>query len=490
MLNIIICVVLAYSQTTNSQQHLNQIHNNNTDLQIFEILIVAPNNNSLIIVENPHILITFYQKECPYSAQFIEYELNKLQEDGNKFNVTFGLYDVAKTEFHTHQSMNKFGIVETPTIIFFQNEVPHVFSGKKKSHIVSKWIQEFFNGNPPPKEIFTESEFNQLLEDNKNVLFYQKNSTSTFDINFDKFYQFAIQNTIPEIVFAFSSQYQKNNLFSLKYYKQETKEEFTFNYQFNLEYIKKFVLKYSLPLIPQLNSKTEELVFQSNSFSFILFYGLDEISKQAELAFQEVAKTFNNSYQFSKLNIQDENYLEYIIDLGVNDGIIPKIVTINGQFKYKYDGPDFSVTGIKSLIFKLKQGQIDSYILSEPIPDYTHKNSYVKKIVGLNYDDEIKKSNKNILLKYHVKNCELCVELESIYEQLAYNYREDKSLVIAEIDIRLNDFTDAYYPRQTPDIILFLQKNGKRQAIFWNFEEMTLDLIQIFVENNIHQVNQ
>lgn len=50
-------------------------------------------------------------------------------------------------------------------------------------------------------------------------------------------------------------------------------------------------------------------------------------------------------------------------------------------------------------------------------------------------------------MKYHVKNCELCVELASIYEQLAYNYREDESLVIAEIDIRLNDFTDSYYPR-------------------------------------------
>ncbi|CAK60398.1 unnamed protein product (macronuclear) [Paramecium tetraurelia] len=488
MLNLIIFVVLAYSQANNPESHSPQINNTNADLQVFDLLIMGPNNNSLIIVENPNILITFYQQQCPYSQQFFE-ELSILKNESDQLNITYGVYDVGKDDFSVYQSMNRFGIVETPTIMFFQNEIPHMYDGNKKSHLVQKWIQEFFNGNNPPKEILSESEFNSLLGDDKNVLFYQKNSSLKYDISFDKFYQVAIQNTDPNTVFAYSSHYQKNNLFSLKFYKKETNEEFTFHHLITLENIKKFILKHSLPLIPELNSESEGLIFEATSFSFILFTNLDEPSRQAESAFKEVAIGFNNSYQFSKINISNDQYFNYLDELGVNDGIIPKIVALNGKLKYKYEGPDFSVNGIKAFVFNLRQGQIGSYKLSEPIPDNDHTNSYVKTIVGLNYDTEIKQSNKNVLLKYHVKGCQPCEELDPIYEELAYHYREDQSLLIAQIDVRLNDFTDLYYPRSTPDIILFLQKKGERNAIFWNKQEMTFDNIQMFVEYNI-QVQQ
>ncbi|CAD8143066.1 unnamed protein product [Paramecium octaurelia] len=488
MLNIIIFVFLAYSQASNSQSHSPQISNTNTHLQLFDPLIIGPNNNSLIIVENPNILITFYQQQCPYSQQFFN-ELNILKNQTDQLNITYAIYDVGKNDFSAFQSIQAYGIVETPTIMLFQNEIPHMYIGKKKSHLVQQWIQEFFNGNNHPKEIFSQSEFNSLLEENKNVLFYQKNSSLNYDISFDTFYQVAIQNTNPNIVFAYSTHYQKNDLLSLKFYKKETNEELTFNHLITLENIKKFILKHSLPLIPELNSESYELIFQATSFSFILFTNLDESSRQAESSFKEVAISFNSSYQFSKINIQNDQYFNYLDELGVNNGIIPKIVALNGKLKYKYEGPDFSVNGIKSFVFNLRQSKISSYKLSESIPDYEQANSLVKTIVGENYDTEIKQSNKYILLKYHVKGCQPCEELNPIYEELAYHYREDQRLLFAEIDIRLNDFTDLYYPRSTPDIILFLQKNGQRKAIFWNQQEMTYDNIQMFVESNI-QVQQ
>lgn len=43
--------------------------------------------------------------------------------------------------------------------------------------------------------------------------------------------------------------------------------------------------------------------------------------------------------------------MDYLITLGANDTFIPKIVALNGKFKYKYNGLDFSENGIKSFIF-------------------------------------------------------------------------------------------------------------------------------------------
>ncbi|CAD8054640.1 unnamed protein product [Paramecium sonneborni] len=136
-----------------------------------------------------------------------------------------------------------FGIKETPTFIFFQNQVPYMYFGNRRAHIVMKWIVDFFQGNPFPPEILSESQLQQFLDNNNQVFFYQRNYTEDNDQIYQKFYQFALQNKDPEILFAYSCIIQINNSKILYFYKQESQEKTYFTKLLTSENLKRFIQK-------------------------------------------------------------------------------------------------------------------------------------------------------------------------------------------------------------------------------------------------------
>lgn len=98
---------------------------------------------------------------------------------------------------------------------------------------------------------------------------------------------------------------------------------------------------------------------------------------------------------------------------------------------------NISDSNIKSFRKYLTTGKLIPYYKSQPLPD--NKDATVKKIVGLNFDAEVMKSNKDILLKVYAPWCGHCKALAPIFEKVAQKLSINPNIVLAEVDITANE---------------------------------------------------
>ena len=73
--------------------------------------------------------------------------------------------------------------------------------------------------------------------------------------------------------------------------------------------------------------------------------------------------------------------------------------------KFKYD-MRITADNINTFIGQYRAGKIKKYLKSEDIPE--NDGSYVVTVVGMNYEELIKKSKKDVLLEYYAKWCGHC----------------------------------------------------------------------------------
>lgn len=75
-----------------------------------------------------------------------------------------------------------------------------------------------------------------------------------------------------------------------------------------------------------------------------------------------------------------------------------------------------SVENFQDFLSQLKNGDLDSYVKSEPIPE--SNDAPVKVAVGKNFEEIVTKNGKDTLIEFYAPWCGHCKKLTPIYEEL------------------------------------------------------------------------
>ncbi|XP_042034450.1 protein disulfide-isomerase-like [Salvia splendens] len=169
---------------------------------------------------------------------------------------------------------------------------------------------------------------------------------------------------------------------------------------------------------------------------------------------------------------------------GIKDEQVPVIIiqTNDGE---KFLKPNVEPDQIASWVKDFKDGKVQPYKKSEPIPEVN--NEPVKVVVADTLQDMVFNSGKNVLIEFYAPWCGHCKKLAPILDEVALSFENDADVLIAKLDATANDlppgtFDVKGYPtlyfrsstgnllqydgdRTKDDIIEFIKKNRAAAAV-------------------------
>jgi len=146
--------------------------------------------------------------------------------------------------------------------------------------------------------------------------------------------------------------------------------------------------------------------------------------------------------------------------MGVNPEALPTLRAIVPATMAKYASEvkptDLTVENIGTFADGVIAGTITKHMKSEPVPE--KNDGPVTTVVGTQFDDIVKDTSKDVLVKYYAPWCGHCKKLAPIWEELGEFFKDEKDLVIAKFDATANE-ADGIEVRGYPTLIFYPKDN-------------------------------
>ncbi|KAI3464524.1 hypothetical protein Pfo_021187 [Paulownia fortunei] len=253
--------------------------------------------------------------------------------------------------------------------------------------------------------------------------------------------------------------------------------------EFDVDALVKFVEETSTPTVTLFNKDPKHhpfviKYFNSPNAKAMLFLNFNTEQFDAfKSKYHEVAQLYKGKdLSFLMGDIEaSQGAFQYF---GLKEEQVPLIV-IQTNDGGKYLKPNVEPDQIASWVKDFKDGIVQPYKKSEPIPEVN--NEPVKVVVADSLQDMVFNSGKNVLLEFYAPWCGHCKKLAPILDEVAVSFENDADVIIAKIDATANDipqdtFDVKGYPtlyfrsstgnllqydgdRTKQDIIDFIQKN-------------------------------
>jgi protein disulfide-isomerase A1 len=211
------------------------------------------------------------------------------------------------------------------------------------------------------------------------------------------------------------------------------------------------------------------------------FEGRSQLRKEIE----PLARKYRQNLQFA---IADPVDLEDIVDnLHLNITRFPAFAILepNANLRYPMDEASTRVfiEAVETFVRDFLNGDLQPTIKSELLPPPDSKEAFVK-IVGLNYNDIVMDSSRDVLVMYSITPCGPCEALESTLESLAELYASSPQLKdqvrIGKVMYDAND-TPEQGIRGFPTIKLFPAASKRLPEMF--LADRTLDDLADFIRD-------
>lgn len=133
----------------------------------------------------------------------------------------------------------------------------------------------------------------------------------------------------------------------------------------------------------------------------------------------------------------------------------------NDEQKFILDA-EYSLTNFKKFMEDQSNGILKPDLKSEEIEKQTEA---VFKVVGKNFEDEVMKYDKDILIEFYSPTCGHCKALEPIYTKLAEAQKQHDNIRIAKMDAVSNDVGNKMFEVDGFPALQFLNKDKKDKPI-------------------------
>ena len=179
----------------------------------------------------------------------------------------------------------------------------------------------------------------------------------------------------------------------------------------------------------------------------------------------EVAKKFKGSnLKFAISN--EEEFEDEIKNLGLEDSgndINLGVYTEKQKFRGDIDA-EFSSEYLAEFIEKLRTGRVPPYMKSLPVPRV--QDSIVRKVVSDNYDVEMHKVKKDVVLFFSAPWCGHCKEFDITFKKVAKKMsKTNENIVFGKMDGTANDIPYMFPPLKGFPSVFFLSAYEKFDPI-------------------------
>ena len=120
----------------------------------------------------------------------------------------------------------------------------------------------------------------------------------------------------------------------------------------------------------------------------------------------------------------------------------------------------FSVENLEKFLNDVKDGKLEAYLKSEPLPD---NSGPLKTAVAKNFAEVVQDNGKDTLVEFYAPWCGHCKKLAPVFEQVAKKL-EDEDVAIVKMDATANDVPSNYEVRGFPTLY-WLPKNSKNSPV-------------------------
>lgn len=216
----------------------------------------------------------------------------------------------------------------------------------------------------------------------------------------------------------------------------------------------------SVPTLIDFSEDYIEAIFGKKTAAIMLFADNDDA--EYSKIFAEASKVHKGKILFVKSGATQGIQQKLAEFVGVTKDLLPTLRLIEptdaGIKKFMYDGDinALTVDAIGAWVDEFKNGNLSPFLKSAEIPETQEGPVHV--VVGKSYDQVVRDSSKDVLVKYYAPWCGHCKKLAPIWDELAEHYANVDDLVIAKFDATENE-VDGVEIRSYPTLIFYPKDN-------------------------------
>lgn len=404
------------------------------------------------------VMAEFYAPWCGHCKSLAPHYA-KLAEMMKKENPPVPICKIDATK--ETKLADEFKIEGYPTLKLFINGTPINYSGEHDEQAIFDFIKK--KSGPASAHLKSADEMETHAKHKISIIYTVEEGDAE---NLKSFMDFA--RTFDEIPFAHTHAVHLPHKFSrgskskIVMYREfdDGHKELEID-TFDHDKVTKFVKEYRRPLVTVFDREAADFIFGGEHQAAFLFV-LD--SAKADTKDFKKAAEKHKDRAFSVSDIDQglgEKLSEY---LGITKKDAGKVVLLNfeGSKLNKIFCPESNYEGIEKCIIDAKEGKLKPTLKSEEIPK--ENNDPVKIVVGKNFEEIVKKSNKHVLLEIYAPWCGHCKALEPKYNKAAELLKDNKDIIIAKMDGTANEVEDIEI--QGFPTIFFYHKDDKKAVNF------------------------
>jgi len=214
----------------------------------------------------------------------------------------------------------------------------------------------------------------------------------------------------------------------------------------------------------------------------VAYYGVDYVKNTKGTNYWrnrilKVAQSFKDfNFGISNKNDFQQELNEFGLDF-INDDK-PR-VTVRNLSGSKYVMTEvFSVDNLQKFLEDVREGKLEAYMKSEPIPD---NSGALKTAVAKNFAEVVMDNGKDTLVEFYAPWCGHCKKLAPVLEQVAETLK-DEDVEIVKMDATANDVPTNFEVRGFPTLY-WLPKNSKASHVRYEGGREHDDFIKYISKN-------
>lgn len=431
------------------------------------VLVLTDDNFDEAIAKYDYLLVEFYAPWCGHCKKLTpEYEAA-----AEVLSAQDPPRTIAKVDATENKAVaDRMQIKGFPTLFFYNQGTKMDYNGGRTKDTIIEWINK--KTGPASTEVDCAGMESKTSE-SKLALSYFGDLTGDL---FDNFMKGAKNPTISEkYQFFHTSDADCASKFgtsapgialSRRFDESPLKVEATTE-----DDIVSFAKDSSVPRLITFSEDYIEPIFGDHNPAMILF--TEETGTEYQKAFEQAAKDNQGKILFVTSGVTDGIQARLGEFIGIESADMPSLRIISpaeNMLKYAFEGDAKTLTTdqISGFLDDFTNGKLQPHLKSEPIPDPQTVDG-VTTLVGKSWEDVVKDTSKDVLVKYYAPWCGHCKALAPVWEELGKDVEGIEDLVIAKFDATTNEVagldirgypTLKFYPKDNKDGVDY---SGDRQ---------------------------
>uniref|UniRef100_A0A1B6EMG6 Protein disulfide-isomerase n=1 Tax=Cuerna arida TaxID=1464854 RepID=A0A1B6EMG6_9HEMI len=430
------------------------------------VLDLTDQDFSSRIAEQETVLVMFYAPWCGHCKKLKpEYErAATLLEDNDP---PIGLAKVDCTEAGK-ETCNKFSVSGYPTLKIFRNgEVLKEYNGPRDAGGIVKYMKA--QVGPSAKDLKTVEDFEQFIsKDEVGVVgFFEKETDLKGELlkAADKLRE-KVRFGISTAAEVLEKQKLKDGIVLFRAKNLQNKFEdssVTYSGSSSKADIESWVDKNYHGLV---GHRTNDNRADFKTPLVVAYYAVDYVKNPKGTNYWrnrilKVAREFSKDFNFA-VSAKDEfqhELNEYGFDYVPSDK--PLVLARDSSNKKFVMKDEFSVENFEKFLNDFKNGNLEPYLKSEPVPE--DNSGPVKVAVAKNFDEVVTDNGKDTLIEFYAPWCGHCKKLAPVWDELG-DKMKNEDVEIVKMDASNNDVPGPYEVRGFPTLY-WASKDSKSSPV-------------------------